>query len=301
MWQQAEDDYRCALAIAENINNTQLQESVRHNLGEMYRRWGRPEDAIELLNSSLEFARQHNDVDGHIITLNNLGLAYRTLSQAQEALTCFNEALELSRRHYRKRDESIVLISLGNFYLLDEQPDKAKHYYESALTVARAAEDTEWEENSILSLAYAHRQLGTFDSIAEDVKVVAEQALALKHYENSIKFLILGGKINLDEDEPESSAEMFEQALLIAFMFMHERLQQIGSRIELSSVAMGLREVVAGICDCIEDVLEKGNIRNAKAMYDSLINKFQRRSKNVSEIITSCLRPVGEYLDKFHE
>ncbi|MBD2180313.1 tetratricopeptide repeat protein [Planktothrix sp. FACHB-1355] len=300
MWQQAEEDYRRCLALAEQANDTALQESALHNLGEMYRRWNRPGDAIKSLESSLESSIERDDIESQIITLNNLGLAYEQLSQAQKALECFNEALSLSCQYYRKCDESIVLISLGNFYLVDEQPDKAKDYYENALVAARLAEDTNLEEDSILSLAYAHRQLGTFDKIAEDFKAVAERTFELKHYKNFVKFLTFGGKINLEKGEAQGSAEMFEQALWIAFFIVVERFSQCGTRVKPSFLAYELRQVIGQICDNIKETVEKGAVELAKGMYNTLLSKLQnpeRWSEGESWIIDS-LKPIEDYFTK---
>ncbi|MHC5827017.1 MAG: tetratricopeptide repeat protein, partial [Nostoc sp.] len=173
----------------------------------MYRRSERTQEAVRLLKLSLELVRQHNDIDSEITGLNNLGLAYRALSQTQESLECFNNALDLSRQHYRKCDESRIFISLGNLHLLNDQPEQAKNYYENALVAAREIEDSDWEEGSILSLASAHKELGTFNDIAGDFQAVAERACDLGHHESCIKFLTFGGKINLEENEPESAAD----------------------------------------------------------------------------------------------
>lgn len=301
LWQQAEDDYRCSLTVAQEVGNTQLQESVLHNFGEMYRRCGRLEDAVNLLNLSLESSRQRGDIEGEITTLNNLGLAYQALSQDQVALTCFNSALDLSRQQYRKRQESRILISLGNFYQVDELPDRAKGYYENALAAARVAEDTGLEEDSILSLAYTHKQLGTFDNIATDFKIVAERSIALEHYENSVKFLALCGEINLEEGEPETSSKMFEQALLIGFILWSEKIQKFGSRVDKTLLISELREVVAWICDCVKESLQRGAVEDAKAMYNSLIGKLRHKGESGSWIIEYCLEHIGKYLSKFPE
>lgn len=200
MWNQAENDYCHALEILklEELDEVDLQEAIIHNYGEMSRRCGEFEKAVELLNLSLDSAKRRCKIDDEILSLNNLGLAYWKSEQNKKAINCFNNALELSRQHYRKHDEARVLISLGNVYLVNEQPDKAKCYYENALASARIVEDIKLEEDRMLSLAYAHQDLGTFESIAEDFKLIAERASTLNHWENLTKFLILDGTINLE-------------------------------------------------------------------------------------------------------
>ncbi|MDF5726658.1 MAG: tetratricopeptide repeat protein [Rhizonema sp. PD38] len=299
IWQEAENDYQRALVLAENVGDTKLQESVSHNFGEMYRRSERPEEAVRLLKLCLELVRQRNDIDSEITGLNNLGLAYGALSQTQAALECFNNALNLSRQHYRKRDESRIFISLGNLYLLNDQPEQAKSYYENALIAAREIEDTDWEEGSILSLASAHKELGTFDNIADDFKTVAEQACNLAHHESCIKFLTFGGQINLAENEPESAADMFDKALSIALMRTYKRFSQCGKRVDYSFLAQELREVIDGIGDSIKESVENGTVEYAVAMYQSLLDKLHSQDhwKKSNSWIFDCLKPMVDWLN----
>lgn len=298
MWQQADDDYRQALAIAENIGDTQLQDLVYHNLGEMYRRWGRLEKAVELLSLSLESSRKRSDIDAEITTLNNMGLAYWELCRPSEAVTCFNKALDISRQRYRKNDESKILISLGNFYLVDEQPEQAKHYYEKALTAARVAEDIDLEEDSILSLAYAHRELGTIENITDDFKAIAERADKLKHYGKLIQFLVFCGDINGEEGKLEDSSEMLAQALLIAYIILLQRCDSYGSRTHPSVLGSEMRQVVNKICDIIKDLIEQGAIQNAKDLYNMILDKVRQEGESFSWIIEHCLMPIGRHLEK---
>jgi tetratricopeptide (TPR) repeat protein len=295
MWQPAENDYQRALEISEAIEDTELQEAVQNNLGEAYRRQEKSDQAVELLRSSLAVARQRGDIDSEIGTLNNLGLAYRALARDREALECFHSALDLSRQSYRRHEESNVLISLGNFYLEGDQPEKAKDYYDQALIAARATGDSDIEEGSILSLAYAHRQLGTFDSIAEDFKVIAERAGTLKHYANLAQMLTFAGEVNLEEGAVDVAAETFEQALIVALEIGHDRIQQFESRMEKPSLVPEFFQVFARICASVDAALKRGATEQARAFYDEL----QDRLRNLGEAgswIADYLKPIRDYL-----
>ena len=301
VWSQAENDYGRSLAAAEEIEDTQLRELVRHNLGEVYRRQGRLEEAVELLRSSLVSVRERGDIDGEIRTLNNLGLAYRASSQDQEALACFHDALELCRQHSLKHDESKALISLGNFYFEGKQPEKAKDYYEQALAAAHAAEDIHMEEGSVLSLAYAHRQLGTFEEIADDFKAVAERAGALEHYENLLQFLTFAGEMNFEEGETGVAAKMFEQALLVATWIGYDRLQKLKSHSEIHTHVLHLFDVMARICALVDEASHDDDVgERAQALYDTLIDNLRHSEfwdKDGSWIV-DLLGPLGDYLSK---
>ncbi|MDJ0620914.1 MAG: tetratricopeptide repeat protein [Calothrix sp. MO_192.B10] len=300
MWEDAENDYRCALVLVDNAKNMQQWEMILHNFGEMYRRWGKLEDSVKFLQLSLESTRQRNDIDSEITNLNNLGLAYRSLSQTEEALECFNTALDLTRQHYRKCDELRILISLGNLYLLNDQPEKAKYYYENALVAAREIEDTDWEEGSILSLAAAYKELGTFDDIADDFQAVAERACDLGHHESCIQFLTFAGKINLEKNEPESAADMFDKALSIALMRTYEHLKQCGKHINFSFLSQELTEVIDGIGDSIQESVENNAVEYALVMYQNLLDKLHSENhwEESNPWIFNCLKPMGNWLNE---
>jgi len=257
---EAETNFRQAITIAEEHDQLEVAASALHNLAEVMRRQDRIDEAIPKLSSAVQSAQQRGDVSDAITALNNLGLAYESIARDEEALASFNSALELSRQHYRKREEANTLISFGNFYLEREDAQRAQKYYEQSLDAARDAEDTVMEEASMLSLAYAHRQLGTFAEIVDDFKVVAERAATLKHYEHLILFLTLAGEIDFDKGDIEGAIKMFEQATMLALTVPIKRFGQLRYDIlELMSTSM-LPKVVAKILVGADRAIREGRI-----------------------------------------
>lgn len=299
MWKEAEDDYQCSIELARVIKDEPLADSVQHNLGEMYRREDRPEDAIPLLESSLAFAREHGKTNTVIRTLNNLGLAHQALSSAESALSYFEEALQLSQSTLQKHDEANTLISLGNYCLEGNQPGKAKEYFERALTVAREAEDVDMEEGSMLSLAYAHRLLGTVDEITGEFKCIAERAGELKHYENLIDMLTFAGEINLEEGESAHSAEIFDQALMVAVALSVDRIGQLESILHDQQLLPEFTKVVASICKAIDLAIHDDRVADAKDMHHCLIDRLETEVwGETGKTINKYLRPISDYWSK---
>lgn len=298
MWPQAERDYQTALQTAIEIGDDKLHDAIQHNLGETYRRKGKIEDALPLLQKCLEFAQRHNNIDDQLRTLNNLGLAYAALSHKKTALEHFEAALALAQQHYRKQDEVTVLISFGNFYMEDQQPARAKNYYEQARAIALLTENIALEEDSVLSLAYAHRQLGTFEQIEEEAKRVAERASMLKHYERLLQFLILAGQINLiDEREPEAAATSFEQAFIIGLTMTAQRVTQFDKHKEQPELAPEIGFIFRNVCLSINDVLQPENWSLAREFYRMLFDRLQG-SEIFGEVLVEYLSPIWRYLDE---
>jgi serine/threonine protein kinase/tetratricopeptide (TPR) repeat protein len=91
------------------------------NLGELYRKQGRFEDAEPLLLEALELKRRllaENDVS-LAIAINNLGLMYRDWGRPENAEPLLDEALDLERR-YRGEDDVGTLTAIHNLALVYE-------------------------------------------------------------------------------------------------------------------------------------------------------------------------------------
>lgn len=278
LYAQAEASYRDAEQHAPDSRHAKLLQMARHNLGEVFRRQGRLDEAVELLRSVLSHERSTNDPSGIVHTLNNLGLAYDELKQDSDALSCWREAVSISRSHSLKRDEANTLISIGNFYLMRDQPREAIGHYEQALSAARADNDVDMEEGCILSLAQAHRDLGTFESFQEEFKKTAERADELGHYENLIRFLTIAGEMNLDEGESETGAEMFEKAILFSLWRAVETIGQFTDVEERPVVGGEIAHVIERITLGIENCLKGDKADVARNTLHSLIERLMGRS-----------------------
>ncbi|MCB9009681.1 MAG: hypothetical protein H6656_20340 [Ardenticatenaceae bacterium] len=298
-WEQASIDYQKALEVA-NKAHIQPDTDLIHNVGIAFRVDEQYQEAIKLLNSALKVYREQANVKNQIQMLTELGLAHRGLLENQDALSCFFEALKLSRQNSRLSDESNILIKLGNYYLEDE-PEKAKEFYEQALNAARAAGDTNLEEGSVLSLCYAHRLLGTVEQIEDEFKTVGERAGELQHYDNLAQFCTLAGELNFDEGDIETSAEMFEQAIVAVFMAWYERWSQFdGGEGEHLVKFSGLGEIISAIFKCIERTLNQQNLVQAQEFHDQLLSKLQGSDywESIEPIVTWFLEPIRNYFDE---
>jgi tetratricopeptide (TPR) repeat protein len=296
-WQEAEEDYRRALRIAEDNNNLFMQQNVVNNLGMLLEEVNKPDEAILLLRSAITFAQQQNDLEGEVKAWNNLGLAYERVNE-EEALKSFNQSLELCREHYRRREEANVLISLGNFYLGKKQPDKAKEYYEQSLIAARLSEDIEMEEGSMLSLAYAHRDLGTFREIEEEFKSVAERASELKHYENLITFCTVAGEVVFVKRDVSESARMFQQAFYAAIILDYPYIIDRNSDIDLFPFPH-ISKVIARILILLDKVIQTRAFEEAQTFYNDLVDRLNNDEEwgtIGSTIVRYYLKPIGNYL-----
>jgi tetratricopeptide (TPR) repeat protein len=298
-WGEAETDYSRAIEIAGRHNEAEVTASAVHNLAEVYRRQDRPDEAIPLLTSALKSSQEQQDVDHEITTRNNLGLAYQALSQNEKAIDQFNAAFDLSRLHYRKREEARILISLGNYYLADDAPTQARDFFELSLAAAREAEDATMEEASMLSLAYAHRELGTFANISAEFESVAERAGTLKHYEVLISFLTLAGEIDFHDGDIEGSIKMFDHALMLSLTNTIRRFGRLEYDFELLITKSGLTKILIEILVTADRGVQNGALNDVSAFCEGLRKRLEDETtwRWVGRLLSkNYLKPIETYL-----
>lgn len=269
----AKEDYLQALPIAREVSNTRLVHAIEQNLAETYRHLGEPEKAIDLLVATIKYAQQTNEIEDEIYAKNNLALAHRDSGNTVKALSLFDNALELSSQHKIPEAKIKILIGLGNFYLYDE-PEKAKGYYEQALTVTRATENVEWEERSMISLAYAHREMGTFEQIQEDFETVANRASSLQHYDNLLEFTLIAGQTSFDENEMDDSVKMFVYAIIIGATQTLERTDTFEAIDQDKFSESGLAKALGRVLYVLEDAIDAGKADKAHLLQSSLIEEL---------------------------
>jgi tetratricopeptide (TPR) repeat protein len=277
MYPESETSLREAEQVASQSEHPNLLRMVQHNLGETYRRQGRLDEAVGLLTNVLSQDREANDAYGIVHSANNLGLAYEEMGEEQEALKCWHEAVSASRADSLKHEEANALISIGNFHLARDQAAQAKTYYYDALTIARDIEDADLEEGCILSLAQVHKDLGTFDSIKEEFKRVAERANELGHHANFISFLLLAGEIDLEEGDADTAAAMYEHAILFALSRAITLSNQFAKSTLKPRSATDIARVLNRILVAIDQGLKNNQRQSVEEMYDALISRLKSR------------------------
>lgn len=297
LYSEAVEHYKKAEAIALQEDNNVLLHSVRHNLGENYRRQGKLEDALEILQTALSFARDKNNITDMVYCLNSLGLAYEQLGLESEALTHWHEAVGLCRKNELYRKESNTLISIGNFYWRKEQHLQTKNYYEQAFQTALKAGDIEMEEAAMISLAEAHRRLGTFTEVEKEFVRIAERADQMGNYEHLIKFLAVAGVINLEDGEPDEAAKMFEQALTLSYWRILDFLNSTPVETVEPFSYLELPFILSRLEGAIERMIEIGKAESAKTMYEILKKRLESKNYwNEDNFINDILKEDIEIL-----
>jgi serine/threonine protein kinase/Tfp pilus assembly protein PilF len=155
------------------------------NLGELYRKQGRFEEAEPLLVEALELKRRFvsDDEVSLAISINNLGLMYRDQGRPEDAEPLLEEALELERTH-RGEEEVGTLTAIHNLALLyldlgrvDEAAELFARNLESWRRVVGEEHPFTLAATQVLAAAYG--QAGRVDEAVELLQGLVEQRRAI--------------------------------------------------------------------------------------------------------------------------
>ena len=176
--EDAEGFYRQSLEIYERMGDTVGLANVHSNLGVVYRRMGRWDDALRELGSSLTARARIGDPWGIGTTENNIGEVYRTKGDLAEAIAAYERALAAWTPIGYSAGVALALTGMGA--AIAESGDAAR-----GLTVLRDAEErwnalgsTTYLPDLYRFIASAHLALGDLDAAEGAGQRSRELALA---------------------------------------------------------------------------------------------------------------------------
>lgn len=145
--------YQASLDLARQLGSEPYLARCLSNVGNILRRQGELEKALELYEEALELFRRLHDRYGIAIMLNNIGEVYLDLGRVRQALPTLKEARSLAEAINFRLMLPETNYLLSSAYLLLDRPSTAFDYAEKALHLA--------EEIGNLSYAgMAYRGLG---------------------------------------------------------------------------------------------------------------------------------------------
>lgn len=147
--QRAIEDLEAALAIWRDLGNQQGAALTLAHIGDVYRRWGFPEQANHFYRDALPIYPA-TEKSGYAATLNNLGLTYFALRDKKRCIGNLNEALAVFRSAGDHRGEAMALVNLGAaFNYLAGDREKALDMFQEAITKLELLGDLASEANAL--------------------------------------------------------------------------------------------------------------------------------------------------------
>lgn len=148
--QKAVETYQSELDIWRELGDKEGEGTTRAHIGDVYREWGFPDQAIHFYRDVLKI--YPNSADNAIVAavLNNLGLAYFALHDKKKSLEYLDRALAGFRARHDRQGEALTLTNLGSTYgFLVNDPHRALDYFQEALTKLELVNDRSTEATAL--------------------------------------------------------------------------------------------------------------------------------------------------------
>lgn len=145
--QRAVEQFQLALAIfRQSSRHVVDQARTLSHIGDVYRGWGFPEQAIHFYRDALAVYAHSDDKVGRTVALNNIGVAYLSLRDKKKSLEYLNQALASYRTQGDRRAVGLTLNNLGMVYnMLANDSQKALDYFQESMTELQLIDDRDSE------------------------------------------------------------------------------------------------------------------------------------------------------------
>lgn len=187
---------------------------------------GRYQEAVRVLQQTVEQARQRGDRLAQATALGNLSLSYQALGQLSEAEPAIAQALQLAQTPPPTRPEEIrvlaqLLMIQGRLQLSQGRSQPALESWQQATAQYARIEDINGQVNSQINQAQALQRLGFYPRALQLLKTV--QAQLADRPDSAAKFVALVslGDALRQTGELQESQQVLQQSLELA-----QRLQR---------------------------------------------------------------------------
>ncbi|MFD0664990.1 tetratricopeptide repeat protein [Thermocatellispora tengchongensis] len=174
-YQEAVDHLRKALEIILQADQPEVEAFVRSDLGLVLLLLGQYEPALRELGRALRLFEELDDLTGQGQVLNNMGLAFVRQNLLEEALDHMRRSLVLFRGTGDRPRQGYALNDIGAVYQRTGNHVEALDYHSEALAVARETGDKALEAAALNGLGNTNRLFALRESVLE----FHEQALRI--------------------------------------------------------------------------------------------------------------------------
>lgn len=221
-YEQAIDSYGKALAIFRNAMMNERVAACANNMGFVYYRMGRFEDAKKILLEAVVINQSLNNASLLMGIYDNLGLVYNKLGDADTAYKYFEYVIALhDELNENSNIEAYVetLIELSEIYYQKNQLDKQKYYLDLAKKTAEEFQYLELLKQANYNLAVYHLHLGDVKKAYQALQSfnVADDSITLQRTRNEaaiITSIINSAKLETDFENAQDNISKQELVIL---------------------------------------------------------------------------------------
>jgi tetratricopeptide (TPR) repeat protein len=240
--------------------------AVCNNLGSVYRSLGQYEEALNVLQQSLEIQREirvaestKSDHSGEANSLNNLGNVYYSLGKYEEALNFYQQSLAIQREIDDIQGEANSLGNLGNVHQSLGEYQKALKYNQQSLEIDRQIGDIQGEAQSLGNLGNVYYSLGEYQE-------------ALNFYQQSL------------EIQREIGDRNGEANSLNNLGVLHKSLGQYQEALKYHQQSLEIDRQIGDIQGEARSLGNLGNVYQSLGEYQKALNFYQQSLEIQREI-----------------
>ncbi len=232
--QTAESLYRETLARLAALQLVELRGTALNDLAIVLLYTDRSDEALELLQRSLQFTSGDEAPDSLANTYNNIGHAHHNLEQLEEAEQNYRRALELLRTVYPDDQHPDIASAANNLAILLHElgrPDEALALYEESLQIRRATLGPEHPRTGVghLNLGRLLVNLDRLDEARPHLQSALQMARAVRGEDHLHTLVARSTLARIDFLQGRPAPAVRELSLVKTAL---ERIQAPASRIE---------------------------------------------------------------------
>ena len=206
-----------AITLANKISFKEGEAGGYINSGNVHRKLGDFQKAVEAYRKALQISQAANDRNGIARSLNGLGIAYNLLGDYDKSLESFLSSLKTHEQYGDKEGIADALNNVGIHYLNLGNIDQALDYYKRALEIRREIGDIDEIASSLNNIGDAYS-----DHLGESDRALPYFLEALKlQQEHGNNELIFALQMNIgilysDLNNQTKAMEYYQKGLDIA-------------------------------------------------------------------------------------
>jgi len=273
--------FHSSLDIARQLDDIDLLSESFSEIGIVLKNQGKIDDALPYYENALEYARMGTDTSWIASCLVNLGNAYKEKGFLIISQEYYLQALKILEPLAHDRRLAACYQNIGGVYSLQEDYKRAGEYFIRALEFASASGDKMREASCHMNLGFVHAKSGEFKQARKYYDKALEYYKESGYSHEMDDCLILIGDSWLGEGKADHAMSFFQEAEKIS--------SQEGDKRKLAEI----------FCKMGEAFLQQGNTRDAKKYCSQCLELAKETA--YSEIERQAYKTLSEIYEQLGE
>ena len=199
---EALKNYFKALEMIELINDTKSLSSVYNNIAIVYKKQKNIKDALEYYHKALEITEKFDDQMGRAITNVNIALIHKDNRQLDTARAMLKRSLKYFEEIEHQYAQTQVQHNLSVVYYEGNQIDSALYFLDQSQEIANRFGYKKVESKNHIHFAKIYQKQGRYDAALAQIERSIAIATSISSTENIEEALGIKYKIYEDKGEP---------------------------------------------------------------------------------------------------